>query len=319
MNKKICVVGAGSWGKNHIRTLYEMDCLGGIVESEKNNKRIIGELYKRVKTFSNIEQALSEDFDGFVVATPAETHFEISKKIILSKKPILIEKPMTLSIEDAKNIIHLAKENNVNVMVGHVLLFHPAMRKIKNMIDNNTIGKLQYIYSNRLNLGKIRTEENVFWSFAPHDISIFQYLTNSYPTKIEASGSVFLQKGIHDSTMTNFEYDNGVKGHIFVSWLHPFKEHRLVVIGSEAMISFEDSKDDKPLTLYSKKIDLSSGIPEKIEGETKKINYEKIPPLNIELEYFLKHLNNQKPSIANMNDGLDTVKILVEASQQLLV
>ncbi|MFL3007279.1 MAG: Gfo/Idh/MocA family protein, partial [Candidatus Neomarinimicrobiota bacterium] len=199
MNKKICVVGAGHWGKNHIRILYEMGCLTGIVESKKDNKRLKRILNKRVNFYSSIEDALLDDFDGFVVATPAaETHFEISKKIILSKKPVLIEKPMALSIKDAENIINLAKENNVNVMVGHVLLFHPAICKIKEMIDNNTIGELQYIYSNRLNLGKIRTEENVFWSFAPHDISIFQYLTNSYPKKIEASGSIFLQKGIHD-------------------------------------------------------------------------------------------------------------------------
>tara|TARA_X000000950_G_scaffold277437_1_gene366879 strand:- start:44131 stop:45090 length:960 start_codon:yes stop_codon:yes gene_type:complete len=318
MNKKICVVGAGQWGRNHIRTLFKMDSLGGVVEPEKNNRRLIEKLYKGVKTYETIEDAFFDNFDGFVVATPAETHFQISKKIILSKKPVLIEKPMTLSTKDAEEIIHLAKEHNVNVMVGHVLLFHPAIQKIKEMIENNTIGKLQYIYSNRLNLGKIRIEENVFWSFAPHDIAIFQYLTNSYPFKMQASGSVFLQKGIHDSTMTNFEYENGVKGHIFVSWLHPFKEHRLVVIGSEAMISFEDSKNDKPLLLYSKKIDLSSGIPEKIEGDTKKINYEKKMPLELELKYFLKHLGSQKPQIATMDDGLNTVKILVQASQQLI-
>ena len=142
-------------------------------------------------------------------------------------------------------------------MVGHVLLFTPAVKKIKEMLDKGEIGELQYLYSNRLNLGKVRTEENVFWSFAPHDIAIFQYLTDSFP-KINANGSTFLQKGIPDSTMTQLEYENGVKGHIFVSWLHPFKEHRLVVIGSEAMISFEDSLDEKPLKLYSKKINLKS-------------------------------------------------------------
>ena len=318
MDKKICVVGAGHWGKNHIKTLYEIGCLGGVVELGKDKKLLIEKLYEGIKTYSKIEDALSKNFDGFIVATPAETHFEISKKIILSKKPVLIEKPMTLSIKDAEEIIRLANENNVNVMVGHVLLFHPAIQKIKEMIEDNAVGKLQYIYSNRLNLGKIRTEENVFWSFAPHDIAIFQYLTNSSPIKIQASGSIFLQEKIHDSTMTNFEYENGVKGHIFVSWLHPFKEHRLVVIGSEAMISFEDSKNDKPLILYPKKIDLSSGIPEKVEGDIKKINYEKKMPLKIELEYFVKHLDSQKPHIASMYDGFDTVKILVEASQQLI-
>ena len=138
-------------------------------------------------------------------------------------------------------------------MVGHVLLFHPAIQKIKALIQKGKIGKLQYIYSNRLNLGQVRTEENVFWSLAPHDISIFQFITNSYPQTIKASGVSFLQEGIYDSTITQFKYNNNIEGHIFVSWLHPFKEHRLVVIGSEAMISFDDSSESAPLKLYSKK------------------------------------------------------------------
>ena len=186
------------------------------------------------------------------------------------------------------------------------------------MIDNGEIGDLQYIYSNRLNLGKVRTEENVFWSLAPHDIAIFQYLTDSIPMKINANGSTFLQKGIPDSTMTQLEYENGVKGHIFVSWLHPFKEHRLVVIGSEAMISFEDALDEKPLKLYSKKIDLKSGIPEKIDGPVKVIYYENKMPLDIELEYFINHLSSVKPKISNIRHGYEVVKTLVDASQQIL-
>ena len=185
------------------------------------------------------------------------------------------------------------------------------------MIKNNRIGNLQYIYSNRLNLGKIRSEENVFWSFAPHDIAIFQFLIDDYPVNIQASGGTFLQKGIHDLTMTSLEYSNGVKGHIFVSWLHPFKEHRLVVIGSEAMIVFEDSKEDKPLTLFSKKFDLSTGIPEKIDGEVKQIIYDKKMPLEAELEYFIRHLDNRNIKVSNVYHGLDTVKILVNASKQL--
>ena len=191
-------------------------------------------------------------------------------------------------------------------------------KKIKEMIVNNTIGELQYIYSNRLNLGKIRTEENVFWSFAPHDIAIFQFLTDSYPIDIQASGSTFLQKGIHDLTMMNLKYNNNVKGHIFVSWLHPFKEHRLVVIGSEAMISFEDSLEDKPLKLHSKKIDLKSGIPEKIDGPVELIPFGNRMPLDLEMEYFINHLEDKKPKISNIKHGYEVVKTLVDASQQIL-
>ena len=319
MNKNICVVGAGYWGKNHIKTLKRLNVLKGIVELNHKILNTFLNRYPDVNGHSNIEEALVEDYDGFIIATPAKTHYQIAKVIINAQKHVLIEKPMTLSVEEANELVVLADKNKVNAMVGHVLLFHPAMNKIKKIINNGKIGDLQYIYSNRLNLGKVRTEENVFWSLAPHDIAIFQYLTDSIPIKIKATGSTFLQKGIADSTMTQLEYENGVKGHIFVSWLHPFKEHRLVVIGSEAMISFEDSLDDKPLKLYSKKINLNSGIPEKVDGPVKIIPYENKMPLDIELEYFINHLSSVKPKISNIKHGYEVVKTLVEASKQIMI
>ena len=319
MNKNICVVGAGYWGKNHIRTLKRLNALKGIVELDDNILKNFLNKYPGVQGYSSIEDALLGDYDGFIIATPAKTHFEIAKIIIKAQKHLLIEKPMTLSIEEARELVVLSEINKVNVMVGHVLLFHPAVKKIKEMIENDEIGDLQYLYSNRLNLGKVRTEENVFWSLAPHDIAIFQYLTGSIPKNINAIGSTFLQKGIPDSTLTQLEYENGVRGHIFVSWLHPFKEHRLVVIGSEAMISFEDSLEDKPLKLYSKKIDLKSGIPEKVDGPVKMIPFENKMPLDIELEYFINHLSNVKPKISNIEHGYEVVKTLVDASKQILI
>ena len=202
-------------------------------------------------------------------------------------------------------------------MVGHVLLFHPAIKKIKNLIDENKIGKLQYIYSNRLNLGQVRTEENVFWSLAPHDISIFQYFTGLFPEKVHARGSSFLQENIYDSTLTQLKYPNGVEGHIFVSWLHPFKEHRLVVIGSEAMITFEDSSEGKPLKLYAKKFNMAQGIPEKVDGPVTLIDYEHKMALTEELLYFSNHLNNKIPKVADGQHALEVMKILIEASEQL--
>ncbi len=318
MNKNICVVGAGYWGENHIRTLNRLNVLKGIVELDINKLKNLLNKYPGVEGYSSIEDALLGDYDGFVIATPAKTHYDIAKVIINAKKHLLIEKPMTLSVEEAKELVVLSEKNKVNAMVGHVLLFHPAVKKIKEMIDSGEIGDLQYAYSNRLNLGKVRTEENVFWSLAPHDIAIFQYLTGSIPKQINAIGSTFLQRGIPDSTLTQLEYENGVRGHIFVSWLHPFKEHRLVFIGSEAMISFEDSLEDKPLKLYSKKIDLKSGMPEQVDGPVKMIPFENRMPLDIELEYFINHLDNVKPDIANIIHGYEVVKTLVDASKQIL-
>ncbi len=318
MYKRICVVGAGYWGKNHINVLIQLNSLKGIVDSDQEIIKIYKEKYPNVNCYNSIDDALKDNYDGYTIATPAETHFKIAKKLILSGKNILIEKPMALSIEHAEELVRLAKSYNVNVMVGHVLLFHPAIIKIKEMIESGSIGELQYIYSNRLNMGKVRNHENAFWSLAPHDIAIFHYLTGSNPKNIQAIGSTFLQQGIPDSTMTHFHYENDVRGHIFVSWLHPFKEHRLVVIGSNSMITFEDSLKGKPLKLYSKKYDLINGVPEKIDGPVRWIPYEKKMPLTAEIEYFLNHLDGRKLETSDVEHGLEVIKILVNASQQLI-
>ena len=318
LSKNVCVVGAGYWGKNHIRILHELGFLGGIVESNKETLNCFAEQYPDVKGFLSLDEALQDkSFLGFTVATPAKTHYSVAKQAMEAGKHVLVEKPLALEKKHAEELIHLSEKNNVNLMVGHVLLFHPAIKKIKELINKGKIGKLQYIYSNRLNLGQVRTEENVFWSLAPHDISVFQYFTNSFPTSIHASGSAFLQEGIHDSTLTQLKYPSGVEGHIFVSWLHPFKEHRLVVIGTEAMITFEDSSEGNPLKLYAKKIDMENGIPEKIDGPVTLIDYEQKMALTEELQYFVSHLDGKKPNIANGKHALEVTKILVWASKQL--
>ena len=317
MDKNVCVIGAGYWGKNHINTLHEMGIDVGIVDPNMRALDFFSDKYPKNRTYKDLTEVLLDDYGAYVVSSPAETHFHIAKKLISAKKHVLLEKPMTLSVSQAEKLVYLAEKNKTTLMVGHVLLFHPAITKMKEIILKGKIGNLQYLYSNRLNLGKVRSEENVFWSFAPHDIAIFQHFTNSYPKKIFSRGSDILQKGISDSTLTHIEYQNDIKGHIFVSWLHPFKEHRIVVIGSEGMLTFEDSSDGKPLKYYSKKFDLTSGYPEKIDGPVEEIPYEKKLPLSLELDYFLKHANGSVPKLANMYHGLEVVKILVESSKQL--
>ena len=314
----ICVIGAGYWGKNHIRTLNELGSLGGIVESNEDIQNTFKKLYPNVPIFSSLDKALHEnDFSGFTIATPAETHFSLAKKVIEAKKHVLVEKPLTLKVDEAVKLIELSNEANINLMVGHLLLFHPAIVKIKSLIESGKIGKLQYIYSNRLNLGQVRTKENVFWSLAPHDISIFQYLTNSYPNYIHSNGSIYLQDGIHDSTLTQLKYPNGIEGHIFVSWLHPFKEHRLVIIGSEAMITFDDSMEGKPLKLYDKKFVFDKNILNKIDGPVKIIEYEQKMALTEELKYFIRHLTGEKLNIANGEHALEVMRILISANESL--
>ncbi len=319
MNKKICVIGAGYWGKNHIRVLNELGVLGGIVEKDIKVVEAVSKNYPKIKFYNTVESALTEaNFDGFTIATPSETHYALAKMLIMAEKSVLVEKPLAFSVENAKELLRLSEDNKVSLMVGHVLLFHPAIRKIKHLIDRKKIGDLQYIYSNRLNLGQVRTEENAFWSLAPHDIAIFQYFINEFPNFIQASGSSFLQPEIQDSTLTYLKYKCGIEGHIFVSWLHPFKEHRLVVVGSKAMITFEDSINEKPLKLYSKRFDFSNGVPEKIDGPVDLVHYDEKPPLTSELEYFAKSINfGDKIEISNGHHALDVTRILVAASEQL--
>jgi len=317
-SRHICVVGAGHWGKNHIKTLHELGLLAGIVEADPDTRNVFKEKYLDIMTFATIRGAIEEDFDGFTVATPAETHFEIAEFIISHKKHVLVEKPLTLKASEARRLKELAEENGVNLMVGHLLLFHPAIRKIKELIKKGKIGKLEYIYSNRLNLGTVRTEENILWSFAPHDISVFQYFIGSLPVEVISRGGVFLQPHNHDSSMTVLTYPNNTVGHIFVSWLHPFKEHRMVVIGSKGMFSYEDSSDDKNILFYEKGIDWIQGEPIKRDGPTEVIPYEKKMPLTEELKYFAAHTNGDPVKMADAQNGVEVLQILEKASESLL-
>ncbi len=314
----VCVVGAGRWGKNHIRTLAELGALGGIVESNFKELNALKLTYPGIQYFSELKTALSHGFDGFTVATPAETHFEIAKQIIESGTHLLVEKPLSLNREDAVILQELSVKNNVNLMVGHVLLFHPAIQKIKEVLTSGKLGKLQYLYSNRLNLGAVRTEENILWSFAPHDISLFQYLIGDFPISIDSFGGAFLQPHLHDTTLTILRYDQNIVGHIFVSWLHPFKEHRLVVIGSKGMLTFEDSTDEKNILFYEKGIDWIHGEPVARDGATEVIEYEPALPLTEELKYFIHHLDGSPITLADSQNGIEVLSILEQATDSLI-
>jgi UDP-2-acetamido-3-amino-2,3-dideoxy-glucuronate N-acetyltransferase len=313
--KSICVIGGGRWGQNHIRTLFQMGNLGGIVEA---NPQRLEELLNQypVKGFTTLEDAIEHDFHGFTIAAPAPMHFDIAKALLEKGKPVLVEKPMTLSAESSKKLVEIAEKHNTQLMVGHVLLFHPAIQKIKELIDDGKIGQLYYLYSTRLNLGTVRTEENVFWSFAPHDISVLDYFVGSPAEKIESKGSKFLQKNVYDYTMTQLTYPNNIHAHIFVSWLHPFKEQRLVVIGSKGMISFDDSSAEKEILFYDKHIDFEQGIPIKVENPTEIIPYEKKQPLTEELRYFVENLD-KKIKINDGNSGYEVVKVLERAQEEI--
>ncbi len=316
--KSLCVVGAGRWGKNHIRTLAELGCLAGIVESDPERRAQFAAAYPQAKTFANIREAVEHPFDGFTIATPAETHFEIARFLLERGKAVLVEKPVTLRSAEARELQRLSRQHHAGLMAGHVMLFHPAIRRIKELIESGKLGKLEYLYSNRLNLGTVRTEENILWSFAPHDISIFQYFIGQSPRAVFSQGGAFLQPHIHDSTMTILTYPGNIVGHIFVSWLHPFKEHRLVVIGSKGMVSFEDSSSGKALLFYEKGIDWVQGEPVKRDGPTETIPYDSAMPLTEEMKAFMRCLSGEPVRVADSQNAVEVMDILERATESLL-
>jgi len=270
-----------------------------------------------VPVFASVQESLRAELDGYVVATPAASHFAVAKFLLEQGKHLLVEKPIALSAKEGMALAELAERNRCKLMVGHVLLYHPAIRKIKELLEQGALGRLQYMYSNRLNLGTVRTEENILWSFAPHDISIFQYFVGQMPETVVCEGGIFLQPQVHDTTMTVLRYPDNVVAHIFVSWLHPFKEHRLVVIGSKGMVSFEDSSARKELLFYEKGIDWVAGEPVTREGATKTIDYEKKMPLTEELRHFVECVEQDKEPLTNARVGVEVLHILEMAEASL--
>lgn len=314
---KVAVIGAGRWGKNHVKTLHEMGALGAIVEMDEGLRSALSEQYD-CPIFSSLENEGALDYDAYTVAVPAQFHHPVAKQLLQAGKHVLVEKPITLNAADAEELVQIANSNNVQLCVGHLLLFHPAFIKMGELIASGKIGKLQYLYSNRLNLGTVRKEENSLWSFAPHDISLFQHFIGGFPDRVDSSGGAFLQAKIHDTTMTILHYPDNVVGHIFVSWLHPFKEHRFVVIGSKGMLSFEDSSVEKELLYYEKGIDWVNDEPVKRDGETERIAYDTGAPLKEELAHFIAVAQGNAPNTRISGQaGMDVLKILEHAQNDL--
>ena len=302
-NIKICVIGAGKWGKNHVKTLSQLDSLGGILDIDKKQLRNFKELFPNINLIHSIDDALKKDFDGYIIATPPSTHYELAKKILFKKKPVLVEKPLATSVKQGLKIRSIINELNGRLVVGHLLLFHPAIIKMKKIIEEGVIGEIKYLYSNRLNMGVVRDDENVFWSLAPHDIALFQFFINSFPTKVKNEGTAFINKKINDISLCKIRYNNNVSGHIFASWFHPFKEHRFIIIGSKGILHFEDAKDKKPLLLYK-----NDSLNKKTPPSIVKYGYEL--PLTNELKHFIKIIKGESISKGNIDEAIDVLKIL---------
>lgn len=316
---KIAVIGCGYWGKNLVRNFNDLGVLDTVCDDDKTALDKTLAQYPNIRTTTNIDDVLkSKEIKAVAIATPAVTHFELAKKAIISGKDVFVEKPLAIAVNEAEELIRLAEEKRILLMVGHILQYHPAVKKLKELISDGELGKIRYIYSNRLNIGKLRTEENILWSFAPHDISVMLMLMGEEPLNISSFGGDYLNPGINDVTMTTLEFKNGVKGHIYVSWLHPYKEQKLIVVGSKAMAVFDDVSKEK-LFLYPHKIEWQDGkIPLAHKAEHKTISFEPGEPLKLELQHFIECIENRLQPRTSGEEGLRVLKVLEAAEKPFI-
>ncbi len=317
---KLGQIGLGYWGENIFRNLLKIDKVHSITIFDEDKTRInyIIEKYKGVKEILVAEK--KEDLinlDCIFISTPAATHYDLAKFFIENKKHIFVEKPLSLKVSQAIELKELSKKNGVILMVGHLLLYHPAVKKIKQIIKEGSLGRIYYIYSNRLNLGKLRTEENILWSFAPHDISVILYLLEEEPKNVSAFASAHINPEIFDITLTTLEFSNNIKAHIFVSWLNPFKEHKMTIIGSKGMLVFDDLTKEK-LFFYPHKIEWKEGkIPVANKAEYQTIEIENSEPLYNELTHFLECIEKNSEPLTNADESIRVLKIIEKAENYI--
>jgi predicted dehydrogenase len=310
-------VGCGYWGKNLVRNFYELGALTMVCDVTPEGRSLAATIAPDVKVVDDFDQVMFADVDGIVIATPAETHYDLTRKALLAGKDVLVEKPLSLTYEDGASLVRLAQERGRCLMVGHVLEYHPAIVRLLELVRAGELGKIRYIYSNRLSLGKVRREENILWSFAPHDIAVILRLMGSLPFQVVACGGSYLQPNIADVTVTHLLFDNGVQAHVYVSWLHPFKEQRLVVIGSRKMASFDDVA--KKLILYDQHVYVHNGEPIPVMGDGQEVSFSSDEPLRSECEAFLSAIGSGEPPLTDGASGLRVLKVLQAAQRSLVI
>ncbi|MEE9556919.1 MAG: Gfo/Idh/MocA family oxidoreductase [Candidatus Adiutricales bacterium] len=306
---KVAVVGTGYWGKNLVRNFNNLGALAAVCDTDPGILKRFSDEYPKTAAVSSLVEILENpEINAVAVATPAETHATIVRACLKAGKDVYVEKPICLSEKEGEELNVLAGERGRVLMVGHLLWYHPAIVKMKAMIDQGELGKILYIYSNRLNLGKLRREENVLWSFAPHDISVILGLLDEMPERVLAQGGNYLHQRIADVTISALDFPSGVQAHLFVSWLHPFKEQKLVVVGQEKMAVFDDVAGwpDK-LKLFPHTITWRHNIPVAHKAEAEAVSLEENEPLKLECEHFLECLRTrEKPR----TDGLEALRVL---------
>jgi UDP-2-acetamido-3-amino-2,3-dideoxy-glucuronate N-acetyltransferase len=315
-NPKVALIGCGYWGKNLCRNFSALGSLAQVVDPTDSGQAMAKKLAPQVPVSSVIEDALADpSVHAVALATPAETHAELAIRAMESGKDVFVEKPMALTLGDAERMRDVATREGRILMVGHLLEYHPAVLKLRELVDGNALGGINYIYSNRLNFGKVRTEENALWSFAPHDVAVILRLFGESPIEVSATGGSYLTEGLADVTVSNLRFSNESRAHIFVSWLHPFKEQRLVVVGDQKMVIFNDlAPFGEKLLLYPNTVEFEDKLPVLRKEDAQFIEHDEIEPLREECLHFLDCVSTRAQPLTDAASGIENLKVL-EACQ----
>lgn len=319
-NKSVAVIGAGYWGKNLVRNFHNIGVLHTICDHHKETLENFKKLYPDVNVSHNFKSVLeNKEIHQIVLATPAIYHYQNTKEALLAGKDVYVEKPFCLNSKEGEELISLSEKHQRILMVGHLLHYHPCVQKLQQIVKSGELGNLQYIVSNRLNMGSFRIEENALWNFAPHDVSVILSLAQQLPTQVICSGADYVTSNIADMAVTLLNFPNGVKAHIFVSWLHPFKEQKLTVVCSQGMIVFDDTKAwGEKLSMIRNHVIRNKGIPlanpaimpEKIDPPQKE-------PLREECLHFLQCCMDRKSPLTDGHEGLQVIKVLEAAEESM--
>ena len=309
---QIALVGCGYWGKNLCRNFYGLGALKSVVDATENGQATARSNAPDAMITDNFDDILKDkQILGIALATPAETHADLAIQAMRAGKDVFVEKPMALSISDAEEMQKVALDTDQILMVGHLLEYHPAVHKLRELIDSGELGKINYIYSNRLNFGKVRTEENALWSFAPHDVAVILRLLGKSPIGVSACGGAYLTRGISDVSVSNLRFSDNSRAHIFVSWLHPYKEQRLIVVGDQKMAIFNDVNPlGEKLRVYPQSVEFDGTLPILKKEDAEFIEHSDDEPLHRECAHFLECMKSRKKPLTDAKSGIEVLKVL---------
>ena len=309
---RIASVGCGYWGKNLCRNFHDLSALVRVIDATESGQAQARLIAPGIEVSSHIKDALNDpQINAIALATPAETHAELAIRAMKAGKDVFVEKPMALTLEDAEQMQSVANQTDRILMVGHLLEYHPAVLKLRELIDSSELGEINYVYSNRLNFGKVRTEENALWSFAPHDVAVILRLIGQSPIEVSATGGSYLTKGLADVTVSNMRFSDETRAHVFVSWLHPFKEQRLAVVGDKMMAIFNDvATFGEKLLLYPQTVEFEGKIPVLKKEDFEPVEYSDAEPLREECRHFLDCVTNRNKPLTDAQSGIEVLKVL---------